>query len=91
MIEHYTAFIACEHGYLTGIPTADAQTWVYSYDSDITTEEEAVKDFNKHCEVKKHCSYKKTELRITTSLIVVFILVVDMLELVAHWDLMMNS
>ena len=58
---NYTAFIACEHGYLTGIPTADAQTWVYSYDSDITTEEEAVKDFNKHCEVKKHCSYKKTE------------------------------
>ena len=57
----YTAYIATEHGYLTGIPTQDAQTWIYSYDSDITTEEEAVEDFNKHCAVKKHCSYKKTE------------------------------
>ncbi len=57
----YSAFIACEHGYLTGIPTQDAQTWIYSYDSNITTEEDAVEDFNKHCAVKKHCSYKKTE------------------------------
>ena len=57
----YTAYIACEHGYLTGIPTQDAQTWIYSYDSNITTEEDAVEDFNKHCSVKKHCSYKKTE------------------------------
>ena len=55
----YTVHIACEHGYLTGIPTQDAQTWIYSYDSDITTEEEAVEDFNAHCEVKKHCSYRK--------------------------------
>ena len=57
----YTAYIACEHGYLTGIPTQDAQTWIYSYDSDITTEEEANADFSKHCAVKKYCSYKKTE------------------------------
>jgi len=57
----YTAYVACEHGYLTGIPTQDAQTWIYSYDSNITTEEEAVEDFNKHCAVKKYCSYKKTE------------------------------
>jgi len=57
----YSAFIACEHGYLTGIPTQDAQTWIYSYDHEITTEEEAVEDFNKHCAVKKHCSYKKTD------------------------------
>jgi hypothetical protein len=57
----YTAYIATEHGYLTGVPTQDAQTWIYSYDSDITTEEEAVEDFNIHCAVKKHCSYKKTE------------------------------
>ena len=57
----YTAYIATEHGYLTGIPTQDAQTWVYSYDSDMTTEEEAVEDFNAHCAVKKHCSYKKLE------------------------------
>jgi len=57
----YTVHVACEHGYLTGIPTQDAQTWIYSYDSGITTEEEAVEDFNKHCAVKKHCSYRKNE------------------------------
>ena len=67
----YTAYIACEHGYLTGIPTQDAQTWIYSYDSDITTEEEAVEDFNKHCAVKKHCSYKKTEGNHLTSAYIV--------------------
>jgi len=57
----YTAYVACEHGYLTGMPTQEAQTWIYSYDSDITTEEEAVADFNKHCEFKKYCSYRKNE------------------------------
>ena len=57
---NYSVYVACEHGYLTGIPTQDAQTWVYSYDSEQTTEKQAVADFKNNCPVAKHCSYKKT-------------------------------
>lgn len=58
---NYTAHIACEHGYLTAIPTSDSQTWVYSYDKDLTSEKQAVADFGAHCQLKKHCTYKKKQ------------------------------
>ena len=48
---NYTAHIAGKHGYLTGIPIKDAQTWIYSYDKDITTLDDAILDFNNHCEI----------------------------------------
>ena len=48
---NYTAHIAGKHGYLTGIPIKDAQTWIYSYDKNLTTLDDAIKDFNEHCEI----------------------------------------
>ena len=58
---NYTAHIAAKNGYITGIPTKDKQTWIYSYDKDITTKEDATHDFNQYCDVSNYGLLKYNE------------------------------
>lgn len=56
----YTITCATENGWMFGIPLRTRRTWGYCYNSDITTEEEALADFKKVIK-RDNINYRKIE------------------------------